>query len=61
MGFKISVDPEKCIGCEACVSECDNFQMNVENKAIPVKANVEEIGCNKKAEEICPTQAIKIE
>ena len=59
MGYKIEVDKKKCVGCGACAAQCDNFNM-VDGKAIPKQAEVEEIGCNKNAEEVCPVEAIKI-
>ena len=60
MAFKITVDKEKCIGCGACVSACDNFEL-VEGKARPKEAEVEEAGCNKEAADLCPVQCIKVE
>ncbi len=59
--FKIIQDREKCIGCGACVSVCDNWKMDDDGKAKPKKTEVEEVGCNKEAAEICPVQCIKIE
>ncbi|MCP3682488.1 MAG: ferredoxin [bacterium] len=60
MAFKISVDQEKCIGCGACTSVCDNFQV-IDGKSSPVDTEVEEAGCNKDAEEGCPAKAITVE
>ncbi|MCF7906957.1 ferredoxin [Patescibacteria group bacterium] len=60
--FKITLDQEKCIGCGACSAICpNNFEMNEENKAEVKEALVENLGCNKLAEENCPSQAIKAE
>ncbi len=59
--FKIIHDREKCIGCGACVSVCDNWEMGDDGKAKLKKTEVEEVGCNKEAVEICPVQCIKIE
>ncbi len=59
--FKIIQDREKCIGCGACVSVCDNWKMDDDGKAKLKKTEVEEVGCNKEAAEICPVQCIKIE
>jgi len=56
---KIEVDKEKCIGCAACVAQCDNFEMDGD-KAKPKQAEVGDIGCNKDAADACPTDAIKI-
>lgn len=58
--FKLSVDKEKCIGCGSCVAVCNNWEINDEGKAKPIKAEVEELGCNKEAEDICPVNAIEI-
>lgn len=60
MAFKVSVDREKCIGCAACTATCENFKMS-DDKAEPVKATVEEIGCNNEAKDVCPVEAILIE
>ncbi len=60
MAFKVSVDQEKCIGCAACTATCDNFEMN-DAKAQPVKWQVEEIGCNNEAKDVCPVEAIKVQ
>ena len=59
MKFKIEVDKDSCIGCGSCTSVCDNFEIKGD-KAYPKKDIVDEIGCNKDAEEICPISAIKI-
>ncbi|MBW2966416.1 ferredoxin [Candidatus Woesearchaeota archaeon] len=57
MAYKIKVDKEKCIGCGACAAQCDNFEMK-EDKAVAKKIEVEELGCNKEAVDICPVEAI---
>jgi|TARA_B100001971_G_C18110022_1_gene493655 ferredoxin len=57
---KIEVDREACIGCGACTAQCDNFEMDGENKAKPKNAEVDEIGCNKDAKDVCPVDAIKV-
>ncbi|MBD3249436.1 ferredoxin [Candidatus Woesearchaeota archaeon] len=59
MAYKIKVTDE-CIGCGACVSACDNFELE-DGKAYPKKKEVEEKGCNQEAADICPVDAIKIE
>ena len=58
--YKIKIDRNTCIGCGGCTN-CDNFELDDENKAITKKDDVEEMGCNKEAEEICPVDAITIE
>ena len=63
MAYKITLDKDKCIGCGACAAQCpENFEMknDGENKASVKKAKVEDLGCNKDAEEVCPVDAIKI-
>ena len=64
MAFKIEVDHEKCIGCGACTAQCpDMFEMkDIEGKnlAVAKKEKVDDSGCAKDAEGICPVQAIKV-
>ncbi|MBW2998346.1 ferredoxin [Candidatus Woesearchaeota archaeon] len=58
--YKIKVDQEACVGCGAC-TVCENFEMQNDGKARAIESEVEEIGCNQDAEDMCPVQAIKIE
>ena len=64
--MKIKINQEECIGCGSCSAVCpDVFDLNHENKAI-VKETGTDQGetddqCAKEVEEICPTQAVKIE
>ncbi len=65
MGYTVSVDAKKCIGCGACTAECpENFEL-VETpegyKAKPKKAKFTDdrgLDKNKAAADICPVQAI---
>jgi len=57
MTYKINIDKEKCIGCGACTAQCDNFEMKGD-KAVAKKKEVDEIGCNQEAADICPVEAI---
>jgi len=57
--YSVSVDKELCIGCGACTVACDNFIMN-DDKAKPVKSEVDDIGCNQEAADGCPVSAIKV-
>lgn len=62
---KIEIDLKKCIGCGACTSASDNYEVkeiNGEFKAIAKKKiiNDDELGENKEAAEVCPVDAIKI-
>ena len=58
--FRVSVDHGLCIGCGACELNCDNFKL-VDGKSNPIKAEVDEIGCNQIASDGCPVNAIKVE
>jgi ferredoxin len=60
MAYKIVVNEETCIGCGACAASCDNFEMD-EGKAHAKKAEVEDLGCNQEAADVCPVDAIKVE
>ena len=60
MAFKITIDTEKCIGCGACASVCENFEIT-EGKAHVKNDTVEEEGCNREAANSCPVQCIKVE
>lgn len=60
MTHKIVVDQDKCIGCGACEATCPaSFKLD-SGKAHPVKAEVEELGCEKEAESGCPVDAISV-
>jgi ferredoxin len=60
MVFIIKHDEKICIGCGACVSVCKENWKFSGTKPKPIKTEVKEIGCNKKAADICPVQCIKI-
>lgn len=59
MGYRIEFDKEECRGCGACTT-CDNWDMDDDGKAYPIKRELPEIGCNKDAADICPAEIIKI-
>ena len=59
MAFSVEVDYGKCIGCLAC-TRCDNFVCGNDFKAQAVRSEVDEIGCNQEAAEICPVGAILV-
>ena len=59
MTYKIEFERDKCLGCGAC-NTCDNWKMDDDGKASPVKTKLDEIGCNKEASDMCPVQIIKI-
>jgi len=60
--FKINFDKGACIGCNACVSVCNNWVAD-DDKVKPKKTIIseKELKNNKEAENICPVNAIKIE
>lgn len=58
---KISQDRDACIGCGACVAACpDNWEMADDGKSRPKKTELDDVGCNKQAEEVCPVQCITV-
>ena len=60
--FRIIHERDKCISCGACAAVCpDNWEMAADGKSDPKKTEVDEIGCNKEAEMICPVKCIHIE
>jgi NAD-dependent dihydropyrimidine dehydrogenase PreA subunit len=60
MAFDVTVDKEKCEGCEECVDVCpvEVFEM-VDDKSSPVNAD-ECLGCES-CVEVCEPGAITIE
>ena len=59
MSYKIIVNQKECVGCGACTQVCDNFEL-IDGKSHPKQREVEELGCNSKAEEVCPSNAIEV-
>ena len=70
--MKIIQEHQKCIGCGSCAAVCPKYwQISSDGKSqvIGSKVNskgnyeleVEKIGCNQKAADICPVQCIRIE
>jgi len=59
MAFEVTVDAEKCKGCEECLEICAAgvFEMR-EGKSVPVNAK-ECLGCGS-CVEICREKAIKV-
>ena len=59
MAFQVSVDREKCKGCEECIEVCTVRVFEIqEGKAVPV--NIEDcIGCGSCAE-VCKEKAIAV-
>lgn len=64
MKYKIEYNRKECIGCGACASQCpENWELEEkgeEVKAKPKKTELEEVGANQEAADICPVGAIKI-
>lgn len=60
MGWNVTVDEEKCTGCEECVDNCpvEVFEM-VDGKSSPVNAE-ECLGCET-CVEVCEEDAITVE
>jgi NAD-dependent dihydropyrimidine dehydrogenase PreA subunit len=60
MGFNVTVDEDKCEGCEECVDVCpvEVFEM-VDDKSSPVNAD-ECLGCES-CVEVCEPGAITVE
>ena len=60
--YTIKQEHGKCIGCGACVSLCDNWEIGKDGKAFPKKTTIpeNELKCNKDAEGSCPVQCIHI-
>lgn len=56
--YKIEIDEDKCISCGACADACDNFEL--QDKAKVKKSEVDDIGCNQAAVDVCPVNCIKI-
>ena len=60
MGYKVTLDREKCTGCEECLEVCTAGVFNIRNgRAVPVNAK-ECIGCES-CIEACVQHAISIE
>ncbi len=58
---KIEHDQNLCISCGACISVCpDNWEWDDNGKAKPKQTELDDVGCNGKAAEICPVACIKI-
>ncbi len=60
MGFDVTVDKNKCEGCEECVDVCpvEVFEM-IDDKSSPVNAD-ECLGCES-CVEVCEPNAITVE
>ena len=60
--IKIIMDREKCIGCGSCAAVCPiNWELQDDGKSKPKKTELNDVGCNEKAAQVCPVQCIKIE
>lgn len=64
MKYRISVNKATCIGCGACTSVSENFEMEEKDdvKAIVKNPEVQDLNLNEReAEEVCPVDAIHID
>ncbi len=60
MSYVIKHDAKMCIGCGGCVAVCpQNWKMDGP-KAESIQKKVEDVGCNKKAEDVCPVKCISV-
>lgn len=69
MAYKIVHERDACIGCGACVAACEKFWSLKDGKSslkgakkvgLKFELEVEDIGCNKEAAEVCPANCIHI-
>ena len=60
MGYKVTVDEEKCIGCGECVDVCpvEVYELQ-DGKSVPANAD-ECLGCES-CVEVCDQDAITVE
>lgn len=60
--YKLSITPEKCIGCGACIMEApNNFRMNFDSRKAEVASNNNLDGAEvREAIKACPTKAINL-
>lgn len=59
MTYIIKYNRKDCMGCGACTM-CDNWEFGNDGKVDPINTEIEELGCNEEAAEICPAEVIKI-
>jgi len=58
--YKIVQRVDECIGCGACASVCPaNWEMKGD-KSHPKKKQLDDLGCNQEAADVCPVQCIEI-
>jgi ferredoxin len=60
MKYRIHFDQANCLGCGACTM-CDNWKRTPEGGVMPIKTEIDELGCNEQAAQICPARVIRIE
>jgi len=59
MDFEVFIEKKKCVLCGACVAQCpEYFEMDKESAIVLKPKMIKEIA--KRAEMICPTNAISI-
>jgi ferredoxin len=62
----IQIDPDGCIACEQCVTECDEVFEMVDDKAVVKTSAAPEVlnSCSEgiqNAVDACPSEAIKVQ
>ncbi len=60
MGYKVTVDEEKCIGCGSCVDICPSEVYELQNEKATVVNEEECVGCESCIES-CEQGAITVE
>ena len=60
--YKIVFDKPNCIGCSACTSVCDNWEMKDDGKSYPKKTDLDDNDFKKNLEaaQTCPVNVIHI-
>ena len=57
--FELSIDPDTCIGCGQCLTNCPSSAISGEKKSAHILDTVKCIQCGI-CREICPTNAVKV-
>ncbi|MFX0194803.1 MAG: ferredoxin [Candidatus Hodarchaeota archaeon] len=58
--YRIAFYEDRCVGCGNCSEVCpDNWALKG-GVSHPLKAELEDIGCNRQASEECPESCIEI-
>ena len=60
MGFNVSLDAEKCTGCEECVDVCPTEVFEMKDEKSVIVESDECLGCES-CVEVCESDAIAVE